>query len=125
MGFKYCAEGHLMDPSWKYCPVCLAPLAGWLLALNEDGKANKFFTIHEGKSFIGSGADCEIRILKMGLARQHKKNKAESITDGLCTIVDLGNGSGLKVNNMETSRTNLIDGDLIEFGSAVFKIKLI
>ncbi|MDD7459929.1 MAG: FHA domain-containing protein [Spirochaetales bacterium] len=122
MGFKYCAEGHLMDPSWKYCPVCLAPLAGWLLALNEDGKANKFFTIHEGKSFIGSGADCEIRILKMGLARQQAYI---TIIDGLCTIVDLGNGSGLKVNNMETSRTNLIDGDLIEFGSAVFKIKLI
>ena len=122
MGFKYCAEGHLMDPSWKYCPVCLAPLAGWLLALNEDGKANKFLTIHEGKSFIGSGADCEIRILKMGLARQQAYI---TIIDGLCTIVDLGNGSGLKVNNMETSRTNLIDGDLIEFGSAVFKIKLI
>jgi pSer/pThr/pTyr-binding forkhead associated (FHA) protein len=97
-------------------------LAGWLLSLGEDGKSHKFYTIHEGKSFIGSGADCEIRILKKGLARQQAYI---TIIDGLCTIVDLGNGSGLRVNNTETGRTNLIDGDLIEFGESAFKIKLI
>ena len=54
MGYKYCSEGHIMDPSWKYCPVCLAPLAGWLLTLDKEGKAHKFYTIHEDSQ--GAGA---------------------------------------------------------------------
>jgi len=98
MGYKYCSEGHVMDPSWKYCPVCLSPLAGWLVTLDESGRHEKFYTIHEGKSFIGSGADCEIRILGDGLSRQQAYL---TITDGMCTIVDLGNGTSMQVNNVE------------------------
>lgn len=51
MGYKYCKEGHILDRSWKYCPVCLAPLRGWLVAIHED-QFVKFYTIHEGKSFV-------------------------------------------------------------------------
>lgn len=122
MGYKYCAEGHIMDPSWKYCPVCLAPLAGWLLTLDKDGKAHKFYTIHEGKSFLGSGVDCEIRVLGQNLSRQQAYI---TVIDGLCNIVDMGNGSGMKVNEEEITRSPLIDGDLIQFGETVFKIKLL
>lgn len=122
MGFKYCKEGHIMDPSWKYCPVCLAPLAGWFLAVEKDGNSHRFYTIHEGKSFLGSGVDCEIRILNRGLSRQQAYI---SIVDGVCSIVDMGNGSEMKVNNIPSTRTTLIDGDEIQFGESVFKIKLI
>lgn len=122
MGFKYCSEGHIMDPSWKYCPVCLSPLAGWLAVFGDDGKAHKFYTIHEGKSFLGSGVDCEIRILGMDLCRQQAYI---TIIDGICTIVDMGNGKEMKVNNISTSKTTLIDGDYIEFGNASFEIKLV
>lgn len=122
MGFKYCKEGHIMDPSWKYCPVCLAPLAGWFVALDNKGVPKKFYTIHEGKSFIGSGVDCEIRILKSGLSRQQAYI---SIADGICDIVDLGNGSSMKVNNNDTVKMTLIDGDIITFGDSSFKIKLL
>lgn len=119
---KYCKEGHLMDPSWKVCPVCIAPLAGWLVMLNKDASAEKYFTLHEGKSFIGSAADCEIRIINAGLPRQQAYL---SIFDGECTIVDLGNGSPLIVNNSESVRTMLIDGDVIEMGEKQYKIKLL
>ena len=122
MGYKYCSEGHIMDPSWKYCPVCLAPLAGWLLPIDEDGKTHKFYTIHEGKSFLGAGADCELRILGRGLSRQQAYI---NVIDGLCSIVDMGNGDSMKVNNIETTRSSLIEGDLIQFGETVFKIKLL
>ena len=122
MGFKYCIEGHLMDPSWKYCPVCLAPLAGWLVEIEGDGRSRKFYTIHEGKSFIGSGADCEVRILGGKLCRQQAYI---TIKDSLCTIVDMGNGSEMKINNTVKTTATIIDGDLIEFGSDKFKIKLI
>jgi predicted component of type VI protein secretion system len=111
-----------MDPSWKTCPVCLAPLSGWLVHLQE-GKARKVYTVHEGKSFIGSGADCEIRILDAKLSRQHAYLV---IADGMCSVVDMGNGgTSMKVNNTETVKAPLIDGDLIEFGDSAFKIKLL
>lgn len=122
MVFRYCSEGHLMDPSWKCCPVCLAPLSGWLVHLKE-GKADKTYTIHEGKSFIGSGADCEIRILNASLSRQHAYLV---VADGMCTIVDMGNGGEpLKVNRADVVKTTLIDGDVIQVGDNTFKIKLL
>lgn len=111
-----------MDPSWKYCPVCLAPLAGWLVEIDKDGKSRKFYTIHEGKSFIGSGADCEIRILSGGLCRQQAQI---TVKDRLCTITDMGNGCAMRVNNMVKPHTNAIDGDLIEFGESRFLLKLL
>lgn len=121
MSYKYCAEGHVMDPSWKRCPVCLAPLCGWLVQLRES-KPSKVYTIHEGKSFIGSGADCEIRILDGNLSRQHAYL---AIADGTCTVVDLGNGSSIRVNNQDMVKTTLIDGDVIALGDLLFKIKLL
>jgi len=122
MLFKYCSEGHLMDPSWKRCPVCLAPLSGWLIQLKED-KAGKVYTIHEGKSIIGSGADCEIRVLDSGLSRQQAYIVVEN---GLCSIVDTGNsGAPMKINNIDSVKASLIDGDVIQMGDGSFKIKLL
>jgi hypothetical protein len=120
MGFKFCKEGHIMDPSWKSCPVCLAPLRGWIVCVEGDGEGD-VYALHEGKSFIGSGADCEIRILEGHLARQH----AYLVIGDVCTIVDIGNGRALEVNNSETVKSTLIDGDIIRLGDAVFKIKLL
>ncbi|MDR0312970.1 MAG: FHA domain-containing protein [Treponema sp.] len=112
-----------MDPSWRRCPVCLAPLSGWLVHIKEEGKAGKVYTIHEGKSFIGSGVDCEIRILNASLSRQQAYLV---IADGMCSIVDMGNsGVPLKVNRADVIKTTLIDGDIIQFGDSTFKIKLL
>jgi pSer/pThr/pTyr-binding forkhead associated (FHA) protein len=111
-----------MDPSWKRCPVCLAPLCGWLVHL-KDNRPEKVYTIHEGKSFIGSGADCEIRILGANLSRQHAYL---TIADGICTIVDMGNSNvPLKVNRADSVRATLIDGDVIQMGDNLFMIKLL
>ncbi|MCL1817631.1 MAG: FHA domain-containing protein [Spirochaetaceae bacterium] len=120
MGFAYCKEGHLMDPSWKRCPVCVAPLKGWLVRVKETGGYGTVYAIHEGKSFIGSGAASEIRVLDGNLARQHAYL---CVGDG-ASIVDLGNGPAMRVNNCETVKSTLIDGDIIELAGAVFKIKL-
>mgnify|MGYP001810279041 CR=1 FL=1 len=121
MGYKYCSEGHVMDPSWRRCPICLAPLSGWLVTL-EDNRPGKVYTIHEGKSFVGGGADCEIRILNKGLSRQHAYL---TVMDGICTLVDLGNGGSIRVNNADTVKTTLIDGDIVVFGDLTLKIKLL
>ncbi len=111
-----------MDPSWKVCPVCIAPLAGWLVMLKDDGNVEKYYTLHEGKSFIGSAADCEIRVLNAGLPRQQAYL---SIFEGECSLVDLGNGTPIKVNNIDSVKTMLIDGDILEMGEKQFKIKLL
>jgi hypothetical protein len=110
-----------MDPSWKYCPVCLAPLRGWFVRITERGDCGDVYAVHEGKSFIGSGADCEIRVPDGGLARQEAYL---SVADG-ASIVDLGNGPAMKVNNIETVKSTLIDGDVVELSGALFKIKLV
>jgi len=122
MRYRYCKEGHIMESSWKVCPVCLAPLAGWLVALKDDGQAEKFYTLHEGKSFIGASVDCEIRILNSGLSRQHAYI---SIINNECSLVDLGNGTPIKVNNVDSVKSFLIDGDILDLGDKKFKIKLL
>ena len=71
---------------------------------------------------LGSGADCEVRILNQGLCRQQAYL---TIIDSVCTIVDMGNGGPMKVNNIETTKTTLIDGDVISFGESTLKIKLL
>ena len=109
-----------MDPSWTRCPVCLAPLRGWLVRVTESGAAGDVYAIHEGKSFIGSGAGSEIRVLDGRLARQH----AYLAVGEDVLIVDLGNGPAMKVNNIETVKASLIDGDIIQLADALFKIKL-
>lgn len=121
MKYKKCSEGHVMDPSWKYCPVCLSPLAGWLVTIDERGFSHKFYTIHEGKSFIGSGLECEVYIPEFELARQQAYIVSR---DGMCTISNMGSTQML-INNAPLSTIELIDGDLIQFGDATFKIKLI
>ena len=122
MGFKTCPEGHIMDSSWKYCPVCLAPLAGWLVIQDEKGQSHKFFTLHEGKTVVGSGADCDIRITDCDLLRQQISIHIDA---GECTVIDLSGDNSLKVNNIPTPRSAVMDGDMIDLGGTEFRIKLL
>lgn len=120
-GRKTCKEGHLMDSSWRYCPVCLAPTTGWLVAF-KNKRVSKVYTIHEGKSKVGSGADCEIRIMLDGISRNHIMLKA--IGDDY-TVVDLGSELGLMVNYQKVTSARVIDGDIITLGDNDFKFKSI
>ncbi|WP_020614511.1 FHA domain-containing protein [Sediminispirochaeta bajacaliforniensis] len=120
-GKKYCKKGHKMDPSWDYCPVCIAPLTGWLVSL-EEGQVRQVYDIHFGKNLIGQGEDCEIRILMESILRQHALliSKAEEYS-----LVAQGSEGKMFVNGIETSSASLIDGDLISLGSHEFKFKAI
>jgi hypothetical protein len=122
MGLKYCPEGHLMDPAWKKCPICLAPLSGWLVRIRND-RPEKVYTLHDGKSFIGCGTECEIRISDCNLSMKHAYL---SIIEGFCRIVDMGNSpTPLQVNSHDAVNSTLVDGDMIKLGDGFFKIKLI
>ena len=118
---KTCKEGHLMDPSWRVCPVCLAPICGWLVIIDGHGKnRNKVYALHEGKSKIGTGADCEIRILMKSISRHHAMLIAK---DGKYHIADLNSVTGTYVNNNQISSREIIDSDILKFGDIEFKFK--
>ena len=123
MRYKRCPnEGHIMDSSWKYCPICISPLAGWFVILNESGTAHKYYTLHEGKMIIGSGLDCEVQIKGQGLLRQQAYIL---IKGGECTLVDMSTDGSMKVNHETTARTNIMDGDVVEFSGVEFCVKLL
>lgn len=120
-GRKTCKDGHLMASSWKHCPVCLAPVCGWLV-LMKDHRAEKVYTIHEGVNKTGSGADCEVRILADGIARNHVILKCFGDNH---SIIDAGSDKGLVVNDKRVTNIRLIDGDIVTLGSVNFKFKCI
>lgn len=119
IGHKMCKKGHLMDPSWKICPICLAPISGWLVVMSGEHK-NKVFTFHEGKSKVGNGADCELRIQIESVSRHHAMIIAK---DGNYTITDLNSTTGTYVNNFQISSREVIDGDIVKLGDIEFKFK--
>jgi len=119
IGRKTCKQGHLMDPSWKICPVCLAPVCGWLVVLNGEHK-NKVYTLHEGKSKIGTGMDCEVRILIKTVSRHHILITAK---DHRYFISDLNSLTGTYVNNIQIASKEVIDSDIIKLGDVEFKFK--
>ena len=116
---KTCKEGHLMDLSWRVCPVCLAPVCGWLVVTKGKLK-NKVYTLHEGKTRIGTGADCEVRVLVKSISRQHAMIIAK---DEKYFLSDLNSVTGTYVNNYQVSSGEIIDGDIIKLGDVEFKFK--
>ena len=123
LGFirKTCKEGHLMDPSWSKCPICLAPIKGWFIVMSGKDK-DKVYTFHEGKRKIGAGAECELRILQKNISRQHAILASKG---GSCTITDLSSVTGTFVNDQQVSSQGIIDGDIIRLGDTEFLFKCI
>jgi hypothetical protein len=116
-----CKEGHVIDPSWKICPICISPVCGWLVVMNGDLK-NKVYILHQGKSKIGTGVDCEVRVLYDSVSREHAmimgKGKHYMITD-------LNSVGGTFINNNQVSHKDIIDGDIIKLGEIELIFKCI
>ncbi|MDY6969217.1 MAG: FHA domain-containing protein [Spirochaetota bacterium] len=118
---KSCREGHIMDSSWRICPICISPICGWLV-MNNKKQNRKIYNIHDGRSKIGSGPDCEILMPFEGISRQHAMLVVE---DCKFIISDLSSISGTFVNYKPITRQEVIDGDIIKLGNIEFKIKCI
>lgn len=117
---KFCREGHLMDPSWKVCPVCITPVVGWLV-LSENDRTQQVYSIREGKNLIGQGVDCDVRIRRESIKRHHATLTASS---GSILIHNSGSGGRILVNRNESVQ-DIIDGDLITLGDVEFKFKCV
>jgi pSer/pThr/pTyr-binding forkhead associated (FHA) protein len=119
IGHKTCKEGHIMDPTWKKCPICLAPVCGWLVVLSGEEK-NKVYTIHTGKMKIGTGIDCEIRIFLDTISSHHVIINAKK---GTYIATDLSSATGTYLNNIQISSHEIIDGDILKLGDVEFIFK--
>jgi pSer/pThr/pTyr-binding forkhead associated (FHA) protein len=117
---KFCREGHLMDPSWDVCPICISPIVGWLV-YSENNRTKKVYSLREGKNLIGKGVDCDVRILRDSIMRHHAILSTHS---DQVLIHNAGSGGGILVNRAEATK-HVIDGDLITLGDVEFKFKCI
>lgn len=110
-----------MDPSWDICPVCITPIQGWFVHF-VDNIVSDVYEIHAGKNVVGSGEDCEIRLLYDSVKRHHA---IISASEHSCKIISQGGDGRLCVNHIDVANTELIDGDLVAIGSQEFKYKSI
>jgi pSer/pThr/pTyr-binding forkhead associated (FHA) protein len=116
---RKCKEGHYQDPSWKACPVCLAPVCGWLVGIGEP-LDNKVFTIHEGRNKVGYGTDCEVRIPNTTISEYHT---TITFNNDSYTINDTNSINGTFVNDKQIINQDVTDGDIIRLGTISFKLK--
>jgi hypothetical protein len=119
INYKICREGHIKDISWNKCPVCISPVCGWFVYLNPENK-NIIFTLHEGRHKIGTGMDCEIRILFDSISRHHA---LFSSINKKYFISDMNSSGGTFINNRQIVSSQIIDNDIIRFGDHEFKFK--
>ncbi len=121
---RICPAGHLLDPSWPACPVCISPMRGWLVRLQSENAdvVDAVYPLHQGKMKVGSGGDCEIRITRGNLGRHHALLKLDR---GTCNVSDLGSEHSIQVNNRDVVNHTLIDGDILRLAEIEFKVKLI
>ncbi|MDC7220326.1 MAG: FHA domain-containing protein [Spirochaetales bacterium] len=117
---KFCKEGHLMDPSWDVCPVCITPVVGWLV-YSENSRTKNVYPLREGKNLIGQGIDCDVRIRKDSLKRHHAVLTASA---DAVLVHNAGSGGRILVNRTESVQ-DVIDGDLLTLGDVEFKFKCI
>lgn len=118
-GHKTCKNGHINDPGWNICPVCISPVCGWFVVINTENK-NRVFTIHKGKNKLGTGIDCEIRILMESISRHHALFISK---DSRYYLSDLNSVTGTFINGRQITSEEIIDNDIVKLGDVEFKFK--
>lgn len=104
------------------------PIAGWLLVLNGKHKGDDF-RLREGKNTVGSEPTCEVVLTDDHISTKHAniQVKRSTETTSQCSIVDLDstNGTFLNSSQEKISREDLVDNDLVIFGTTRCKFKCV
>ena len=81
------------------------------------------FEVKPGNNIIGRQKDCHIRINDKSISRRHAQIvcKPDEAPDQRYVIYDLQSTNGTKVNNHVIERSELRDGDRVQFGTVVCK----
>ena len=91
-----------------------------LVMFKEQGPPKRF-PLGNGKTVIGRGEECGLRI---PLAEISRKHTALIVTEDAVTIRDLGSANGSYVNNRRVSEQELEAGDHIVVGPVVFTLEI-
>ena len=102
------------------------PIGGWLLVLNGKHKGEDF-RLREGKNLVGSDPTSEVHLEDEHISAKHASIncKRASDTSGSFQVVDLDSTNHTFHNGSEepTHATELVDNDIIAFGTTKCKFK--
>jgi hypothetical protein len=137
-----CPNGHIIPATSVVCPVCkrnlkdlelpetrveLEPVApsegrpfcGWLVVL-EGSLQGEDFHLHEGRNIIGSSPPSEILLQDEGVEDRHASIRFSS---NQWNLTDLDSESGILLNGKRIYRHELKDGDKINIGKSLLRVK--
>ena len=148
-----CPAGHRMEESWDVCPYCAGggsardlaetrvhvadhtivlrsptagiPMIGWLVALS-GGHRGEAFPLAEGRNAIGKDAGSTVRLLDDGVSETHARIVSDPLSgEAQHILMDLDSTNGTFLNDAgrRVDREEIVDNDLIRFGSTemIFK----
>jgi len=78
------------------------------------------FLLFPGRTLVGRGADCDIRLRDSLVSRHHAA--IEPREDGWW-LVDLDSTNGSRVNGERVQEVALTDGDTLQFGESSFRVR--
>ena len=145
---NFCAVcGNQLDKTWDSCPFCAQAAAankpkavlktqafsvdstgrigqnqmcGWLVPLQGNNRG-ELFTLSP-MSLIGNDPACTVVLADKFMSGKHAEVKVEA---GVWVLKDLGSTNGTHVNNKRVEKHELVDNDVIKFGSVLVKFKCI
>jgi FHA domain/von Willebrand factor type A domain len=98
-----------------------SPVVGWFVG--TAGKVqDKTFKLKAGRSLMGTGDDCDIKVEDQFASTHHCEVRFEY---GAYKIVDLGSTNGIVVNEKKVREHELVDNDILKIGRTEFKFKTI
>lgn len=96
------------------------PMDVSLVIFKEEG-SRKEFPLDAGKTLIGRGDECGLRIPLPEVSRKHA---IVIVTKDSVTLRDLGSANGSYVNNRRISEQELVAGDHVVVGPVVFTVRI-
>jgi hypothetical protein len=146
---KFCSQcQQQLDKTWDQCPFCAqmaaqvvaAPakiaartqafvmdasggpgslqLLGWMVPL-QGSQRGELFTLAPVTT-VGTDPKCTVVLNDKFMSSKHAEIKAEN---GVWVLKDAGSTNGTYVNLKRVDRHELVDNDIIKFGSAMVKFK--
>ncbi len=104
------------------------PIAGWLLVVNGKHKGEDF-RLREGKNTVGSDPTSEVLLTDDHISTKHANITCKRATDtsGNYAIIDLDstNGTFLNDSKEKIAREELVDNDMVIFGTTRCKFKCV
>jgi hypothetical protein len=93
-------------------------LLGWMVPL-QGSQRGELFTLAPVTT-VGTDAKCTVVLNDKFMSSKHAEIKAEN---GVWVLKDAGSTNGTYVNLKRVDRHELVDNDIIKFGSAMVKFK--